>query len=233
MTKNHLKRIRIPKTWSLKKKLHVFSPRPNPGAHSMEMSVPLILVLRDMLGYVETKREAVKVLHDKNVLVNQKRRKDIKHQIGLMDTISLEEVNEHYRVMIDAKGKLFLNKTTKERTQVRPAKIMKKNSVKGGKTQLTFTDGTTMLVGKEDYKVGDTLMLQGGKKITEHLKIAPGNYVYFTKGKQVGNSGVIENISDDKIIFKQKDGTRQETSKIYAFVVGKDKPMILLPELKK
>ncbi len=230
MVKQHLKRIAVPKTWTLSKKAEKFVARPNPGAHSMSTSIPLIIILRDLLGYTKTKRETVKVLLEKNVLVNQKRVKDSKFPVGIMDTLSFTEIDEHYRIMINKKGNLCLNKTTKERTMIRPVKIAGKSTLKKGLIQLNFTDGTNMIIKKDDYKVGDTLIIEFPGKIKEHYSIAQGSYVYFTKGKQVGNSGVIENVSQEKIIFKQKDGSSQETSRKYAFVVGKEKSLIVLPE---
>ena len=230
MTKQHLKRIRVPKTWTIKKKEYTFAPRPNPGAHSMDTSMPLIVVMRDMMGYANTKREVVAALHQSEVLVNQVRVKNPKYAIGVMDTLSFTKLDEHYRMMINSKGNLTLNKTTKERILLRPVKIAGKTTLAKGKTQISFTDGNTLRVDKEEYKVGDTLILEHPNKIKDHLKVEPGSYVYFTKGKQVGRSGKIEDVSKDKIIFKMKDGKKQETSKKYAFVVGKESPLVLLPE---
>ena len=132
--------------------------------------------------------------------------------------------------MINTKGKLTLNKTTKEQTNLRPVKIAGKTSIAKGAVQLNFTDGTNIIIKKDAYKVGDTLIIEHPNKIKDHLKFEPGAYVYFMKGQQVGKSGVIEDVSQEKIIFKMKDGKKQETSKKYAFIVGKDKPVIVLPE---
>ncbi len=230
MTKQHLKRIKAPKTWTLRKKEHMFTLRPTPGAHSRDTSIPLLIIIRDILGFAKTKQEVVTLLHGKNVLVNLKRQKDHRFPVGVMDTLSFEDIDEHYRIMINMKGKLALNKTSKDRTKIRPVKISGKTTLQKGVIQLNFTDGTNMMIKKDSYKVGDTLIIEHPNKIKDHIKIEPGSYVYFTKGKQVGKSGIIENVSQEKIIFKMKDGKKQETSKNYAFIVGKDKSAVVLPE---
>lgn len=230
MSKQHLKRIAAPKTWSLKKKECKFVMRPNPGAHTMDSSLPLGLILREILGYASTKRDIANILNRRNVKVNSKRRKDMRYPVGIMDTLSLEDIGEHYRVMINHKGKICLNKTNEKRARIRPVKIIDKCTLKSNVTQLNFSDGNVLQVKKDSYKIGDTLIMEYPNKILDHFKLEPGSYIYFTKGKQVGMSGVVEHVSKDKIIFKQKDGTKKETSKKYAFILGRDKPEVVLPE---
>ncbi|MBU1855132.1 MAG: 30S ribosomal protein S4e, partial [Nanoarchaeota archaeon] len=76
MTKNHLKPQKAPQTWSIKRKQVKFVTRPNPGAHKREFSMPINLVLKNLLNKAQTNKEAKKILHDQEILVNGKRRKD-------------------------------------------------------------------------------------------------------------------------------------------------------------
>ncbi len=229
MAKQHLKRINSPKTWGITKKGNKFVVRSNPGAHPMDLGLPLNIILKDRLNYAKTRKEVVKSLHNTVIKVNQKRRKDHKFCVGVMDTLSLETLNEHYRIMVNQQGKFCLVKTDEKGAKIRPAKLVGKTNLKKGKIQLNLGDGTNINVEKDEYTVGDSIILEYPNKIINHFKIAPGSYVYFTKGKQVGKSGIIENVSKDKIIFKMEDGKKQETSKKYAFVVGKDASLIVLP----
>ena len=86
----YLKRLAMPKTWRIKRKGTVFITRPNPGPHSMGLSMPLNLIIRDILGYAENKREVRKVLMNNNVMVDGVRRKNHKLPVGLMDTIEIK-----------------------------------------------------------------------------------------------------------------------------------------------
>ena len=66
--KNHLKRIASPKTWAIARQGATFVVRPNPGAHSLAMGLPLSLILRDLLQLASTMSEAKKILHRREVL---------------------------------------------------------------------------------------------------------------------------------------------------------------------
>ena len=55
--------------------------------------------------------------------------------------------------------------------------------------------------------------------------------VYLVGGKHAGTLGIIENVSENKIAYKEQagEGKKYETLKEYAFVIGKDKPIVSLP----
>ena len=54
MVKNHLKTISVPKTWPVKRKEKVWITRPNSGSHTLQNSLSLNFVLKDLLnlGYI-------------------------------------------------------------------------------------------------------------------------------------------------------------------------------------
>jgi len=53
----HLKRYNAPKSWAIKRKERKYIMRLSPGPHNKKMSVPLNIVLRDMLSLSDTKKE--------------------------------------------------------------------------------------------------------------------------------------------------------------------------------
>ena len=61
MSKNHLKIQKVPDTWPIKRKDTVFVTRPNPGAHNMNLSVPINVLLRNVLGKAKTTKEVKKI----------------------------------------------------------------------------------------------------------------------------------------------------------------------------
>lgn len=85
-------------------KKHKWVTTPNPGKHKKEDSIPLMLVVRDILGYADTSREAKKIIHDGLIFVDKKPRKDPKYGIGLMDVIDIPKANKHYRAILSKKG---------------------------------------------------------------------------------------------------------------------------------
>ena len=227
MVKNHLKRLNSPKKWRVKRKGITFITRPLPGPHNMERSLPLNIIIRDILNYAKTTREVKDILNNKAVLVNGIKRQDVKFPVGLFDVLEIKETKEYFRIILDSKGKISLIVTDKSDSEIRPAKIVNKSKIKG-KTQINLIDGTNILVDKDEYKTGDTLMLSVPKKeIKNVLKFDKKMMIYLTDGKHIGEIGVIEDIKENKISYKVKDGVF-ETLKDYVFIIGKDKALIKL-----
>src|SRR3989344_633623 len=105
MTKRHLKRHFAPNSWKIKRKGLTFVTRHNPGPHSGKTSMPLNVVLRDMLHYADTARESKIILTRRNVFVDGIRRKEPKFPVGLFDVVEFKDINKSHRVILDKKGK--------------------------------------------------------------------------------------------------------------------------------
>jgi len=224
----YLKRLAMPKTWRIKRKGTVFITRPNPGPHSMGLSMPLNLIIRDILGYAENKREVRKVLMNNNVMVDGVRRKDHKLPVGLMDTIEIKETGNCYRVILSKKGNIELIAIDKKESNLKPCKITGKSKAKG-KTQLNLYDGRNILVEKDDYKVGDSLLIKVPEQnIEKHFKFANGALIYLTGGKHIGEFGTVAGIKGNDVSYKNKSGEVIETLKKYAFVVGEGNTAVKL-----
>ena len=229
MGKAHLKRLNAPKTWKVKRKGIKFITKPSPGPHSKRMCMPLNIVLRDKLGYASTTKEIKHILLNKEILIDGKRRQELKYPLGFMDVLDIPELKEYYRMLLDNKGYLILLKIDKKEANLKPCKIMNKTILKGGRTQLNLSHGINKLVDKDSFKTGDTLVLEMPKQdVKEHIKLEKGAYVFMTGGTHVGTHGVVEEVKLHTIFFKSSSGKSYETLKRYALVIGKDKPMISL-----
>ena len=224
MVKNHLKTIAAPKKWPVKRKGRVFILRPNPGPHSLANGLSLNFVLVEMLNLAKTKKEAIYILHNKEVLVDGQRRKEIAFPVGLFDVISIAETKKHYRISMNDKGKFSLIEIEGKESKLKPYKIVGKKSL-GKETQLNLFDGKNLLVDKDIYKVGDTIVVSENV-IKEHVKMEKGNSIFLVGGSNLGIVGTIEDVSNEKIIYKRKANEVFETLKKCAFVIGKDKPII-------
>ena len=223
--KQHLKRLTIPKSWPIKKRGIVFITRMAPGAHSFNMGMPLKLILRDILKIAKTSKEVKKILHDTEVLIDGVRRKNDKLPVGFMDVIELKKSGEYFRVVLN-KGKISLISIDKKRAEFKIGKIVGKNKLKG-KTQINLYDGKNILIDKDDYKTGDSIVISLPKhEIKEHIKLDKGCCIYLIGGKHRGDMGKVEDIVGSKIVYKRESGEIIETLKKYVFVIGKDKPII-------
>ncbi len=224
--KNHMKRLAAPRTWAVPRKTAKFTTRPMPGAHSSEFSVPIVTILRDMLKLGETAREAKMMVKNKNILVDGKRVVEAKHSVGVMDTMTIKETNQHFRMLVDSKGKLFLKPIPAQEALVKVSKIRKKTTIREGKNQLGTHDGRTIL--SEKGNTGDSLLIGlPGQEVKQHLKLEKKALVFLTGGKHIGAIGIIEDVQTEKLSVKiGKDVV--ETLKKFAIVIGNDKQEITL-----
>jgi len=228
MAHNHLLRLVAPKSWPMTKRKGIrFITRPRSGPHKLLESIPLNLLLKDVLNHASTTKEIKTILNKGKVLVNNKIVKDYKCPIGIMDTISIPSTKEYYVVLIGENGKFSLNKITKEKASLKFCKIINKTLLRKNKLQLNFLDGRNQLTNNKEYKVGDTLVLNLDKnEIKDHLEFKKGAYIYLINGKRKGEIAILDEISFSKDnrphrIKLKKGNETFETLNDYAFVVDK------------
>ena len=223
----HLKRYFAPKTWNIKRKGITYITKPSPGTHKMGVAMPLNVILRDILNYAESNREVKFILENRNVEVDGIRRKDYRFPVGLLDVLSLNDTNEHFRIVLDKRGKINLIKIGLEEKGLKMYKITGKKSIKG-KIQLNLYDGKNILVKENDYKIGDTLLMTLGKNVVikEKVSLDKNALIYLIGGTHIGHTGKVQDIIGNRILYKDESGDTIETLKEYAFAIGKDKPLI-------
>jgi len=230
MGKEHLKRLAAPKSWQISRKELTFITKPVAGPHSLDTSIPISLLLKELFNYANTTKEVKKILNTDEVKIDGKPRRDFRFPIGIFDTIGFKSINECFRVILNKNGKLGLIKINKEESLIKPCKIIGKKMITG-KLQLNLYDGRNLNESGNSYNVGDTVILSlPGQKIIKHLKLKNKSTIFLTGGKHIGEVGNVEDVIEDKIIYRNQKGNLIETSKKYAFVVGDDKPSITLNE---
>ncbi|HIG96370.1 TPA: 30S ribosomal protein S4e [Candidatus Woesearchaeota archaeon] len=236
MGKNHLKRIAMPKTWHLPRKETIFLARPNPGSAILAFSMPLSLVMKELIKCVKTTKEVKSILKTKGVFVDERRRWDDKYNVGLMDTIALPTSNEYYRLLLNTNGKLDIAPISKDEASMKLVKIVGKTILNKDHVQINLSSGRNLIVkigekGAGAYNVHDTLMLSlPGQQIKQHLKFEAGCLVYLTGGKHTGKVGKLVGVNNDKTISLETPQGIYKTEKYYAFVIGKEKSVITLPQ---
>ncbi|MBU1632764.1 MAG: 30S ribosomal protein S4e [Nanoarchaeota archaeon] len=217
--KNHLKRIASPRTWNINRKKNKFISRPNPGAHSFENGQSLGVIIRDTLKLASTMSEAKKILNNKIVIVDGKRRRDHCFIVGIFDVISFPDLQKNYRLMMDKKGRLSLLGISNEESVFKISKIIGKTVLRGGKVQFNLYDGKNIIT-EQKVSVGDSLVLSlPGLEIKKVLPLKKGSFVFLTKGKHAGSSGVLKEIKSTEAVYSV-DGKDVATAKEYLFVIG-------------
>jgi small subunit ribosomal protein S4e len=234
--KKHLKRLRIPSFWKVQKKHAKWAPKPRAGPHKQFESIPLIVILRDILEIADKGKEAKSIIKMGGMFVDGKPRKDQKYPAGVMDVVSMPRLKQQYRILPTRKG-LGLVEISAAESKKKICKIGDKTTIRGKKLQLNLHDGRSLLVDVKDskkYNTGDSVVVElPSQKILNHLKLEKGALTLIIKGKNIGLLGKIEEIIVTKTkeptkIICNVDGERLEVIKDYIFVVGKDKPLIKL-----
>lgn len=227
----HLKRLNTPKRWNISKKKTTFIARTSPGPYSKEMSLPLIVILRDHLNLVSTKQQAKVLANSKSILVNNKAITDLNHAVGLFDTLSLPSINNYYRLVLDYKGGLKMIPVDEKESKIKLLRVDNKKRLKKGVMQFNLSGGRNLL-SKDNFAIGDSLLFDLDKsKVIKKLPIKIGSKVLVIKGRHAGETPLLtgfkefESITKDRAILKNKDTTYQ-TMKDYIFVLGEGKEEI-------
>ncbi len=225
MTKNskHLKRYAIPRSWAIPRKAEVWAVKPSPGPHSKELSIPLMVALRDILKLGNTSSEVKKILGQREIKVDGSVRVSYKHPVGLMDVISIPKLDSYYRVMLNPRGQIVLTQIERSQSTWKLVRIINKVKVKGAKTQLNLHDGRNILVAKDTYKTGDVLKISlPDQKIMEKLDMKESNLALLTGGAHIGTicrikgTEVTSNPGPNLVEFHEGFNTIMD----YVFVVG-------------
>lgn len=221
MSKLHLKKIVAPKTWFLPRKQSKFITRPNAGSHSFKFSLPMSFFLKE-IGFASTTNEAKKIVNNKNVLVDGRRVKDVKFPVGLMDSITIPDINGFFRIGLDEKGRLKIISIPEAETKIKLCRVNNKTIIKNKKLQINLFDGNNILSEDNSIKTGDSVVLElPSLKVKEILKFEKGAYALLISGKHMGYFGVIENITGNKISINSNN-IKFDTLKQSIFVVGKE-----------
>jgi small subunit ribosomal protein S4e len=224
MVKNHMKRIAAPKSWPLERKERTFVARPNPG-RAFALAMPLSHVMKKLIKKGETTKEVRHIMFNEGVLINGKREYDHRRPVGFMDVISFPSINEHHRMTITSKGLLAAVNIDAKEASKRLVKVRGKTRL-GNRLQLNFDDGTNLLVDKDDYATGDSLLITDSK-VSKRLRLEPGAAVILTGGRHHGRLATVKAVEDGNIVL-DASGTELSTARRYAFVTGAKEPEVTI-----
>ena len=244
---NHQKRLAVPDSWPVERKEATYTTKAAAGPHG-EGGVPLLIVLRDVLGYVDSTKEARFALGQDSVLVNGRPVSDERRPIGMFDILTFRERDEHYRVFPDEGGRLSLTPIDADAAGSKLGKIEGKHQVPGGATQLTLHDGQTLLV--EDaaaYGTNDSIVVsnedseersssddasgQGPRadEVVAHFPYEEGALVTAVRGAHAGRIDTIDEIqvtpgsSANNVLIEDVHGDDDfETIEAYVVIIDEN-----------
>lgn len=241
-----LKRLNTPAFLQIKRKHGKFFIKASPGPHPSRFCFPLLHIVRDLLKITNTHREAKKLIGLGYFKIDGKVVKDKGFPVGLMDVLSIDKTNEHYRILPDSHYGLILHRIPEEESTYKLCRINNKTTVKGGHIQLNLHDGRNILINvsnprtpKEDvYKRMDVLKITiPEQEIVKILNFKENNLAIIMSGKNIGQVGKIISIlkrfgPKASRVSIQHNGSHTETLYDYTFIVGEEQSEIDLPKIE-
>ena len=239
------KRLNTPAFLQIKRKHGKFFIKSSPGPHPDRFSLPLLHIVRDLLKIVDNHREAKKLIGLGYFKIDGKVVRDKGFPIGLMDVLSIEKMNKHYRILPDSHYGLILHEITEKESTFKLCRIINKTNIKGGHIQLNLHDGRNILIRiddprspKEDvYKRMDVLKISvPEQEIIKVLNFKENNLAIIMSGKNIGQVGKIINIlkrfgPKASTVSIQHNGSHTQTLYDYTFIIGEDQSEIDLPNI--
>ena len=227
MTK-HQKRLSAPNSWPVERKEETFTVKADAGPHG-ESGVPLLIVLRDVLGYVDTRKEARYALEHDSVLVNGVAVSDEERPVGMFDILAFTQRGEFYRVFPGEGGRLSLDEIDEDAAASRLGKVTGKRQIAGGRFQYTLHDGTTLVADEGEYGGKDSLVVDNeSKEVVAHFPYEEGALVTAVAGSHAGEVGTVDEITvtpgsgENGVTVDQSDGEGFETIEEYVVVIDEN-----------
>ena len=226
-----LKRQMAPLFWGITRKEKRFVVTVKPGTHGKNVSIPISVFLRDTLKIVTSLREAKSVIYSGKIKVDGVVRKSLHHGVGLMDVVELEGITDVYRLVPNNGRILQPIKIDAAEKSKKLVKVKTKTTIKGGKTQLGFNDGRTIITDM-DVNTDDTCILQiPEQKILDVIKFEKNSQVIVTRGINAGRIGLINEIKEGTFTLPKRinlliDDKTIEIPANITMAVGKEKSVI-------
>lgn len=193
----------MPKTWPIPRKGNAYIIKP---MAELSKSIPLLIVLRDLLKVAQNRKETKRALHLKQILLNRKEVRDEKAALHLFDIISLVPMKKNYRVGLSKEGKFEIKEIKNEESHKKIAKIIDKKTLRGKKTQLNLSDGRNFLSDIK-CKVSDSVLINlNESKIEKCIPLKEGARILIMAGKHIGESGVVKAMDEKKKMANVENG---------------------------
>ncbi|MCY3413781.1 MAG: 30S ribosomal protein S4e [Candidatus Heimdallarchaeota archaeon] len=232
--KQHQKRLSAPTTWPVHRKGTKFVPKISPGAHGKKFGMPMLVLIRDVLGLAETRKEAKYILQSNRVLVDGKVRKKEGMPVGHMDIVTFDGTDMRYRVQLHTSRKLLAKEITEDEANYKVCKVIGKRNLRGGKTQISLHDGRNILLDNEDDRLNQ-ISVQSSLKITvpeqeieSIYELEEESRVQVLEGRHQGKIGTILEISKrfgpkaSEVIIRDENEEEFRTALDYVFVIGNE-----------
>ena len=216
-----LKRLAAPKWWPIERKTQKFIASPR-GPHKKTASLPLVILIRDVLKLSQNSNEAESIIKKGEILVDGRKKKDPHYAVGLLDVIDIPSMKKSFRTIPSLSGGLRFIEISDKNKKI--CKILDKKMLKGNKTQLNLIDGRN-IISSSDYSTQDSLLIElPDQKILERLEFKKGNLGLVFDGKNCGIVGKINDVEKERVWIGEQNPI--EVPKRYVMIIGREKSLV-------
>ena len=193
----HITRNNASKLWPIPRKGNKYVVVPS---HNREDGIPLLIVMRDVIGMVRTRKELKRILNEGKIEINDRKVIDEKTSLLLFDVLKFNDVNKHYRLILNENKKYGLEEISDKEAHHKINKVTNKKVLKGNKLQINLNNGLN-LISSVAVKVGDSVLVNfKEKKIEKTLPVKENSKILVIKGKHMGKRGEISKIEEHEIV---------------------------------
>lgn len=187
----HLNRKNIGNFWPIRRKGTKYIAV---STHDKYESIPLLVVMRDILHLVQNKKELKKLIFEKQIIINHKEIRETNFPLLLFDILSLPVMKKNYKAILNEHKKMIFKEVNEKETETKVLKVIGKKILAGNKVQVNLLHGRNAFI-KEKVQVDDSVIYNLKKGIIEKvIKMEKGNHAYVLKGKHAGAEGKIESL---------------------------------------
>ena len=195
----YLKRNKIGNFWPIPRKGTKYLAV---ASHNQNESIPLSVILRDILKLVKNKKELKRVLNEKQIFINHRQIREVNYPVCLFDVLTVGK--KYYRAGLSENKKMIFQEIGDKDSEIKIYKVLDKKKLDKGKIQVNLMHGKNIL-SNEKIEVGDSVVLSlKDNKIIKKITLEKGRTAFAIKGKHAGKSGKILDIMErgDKKIAK-------------------------------
>jgi small subunit ribosomal protein S4e len=180
----HQKRLSAPKHYPIERKDDKYVSTIK-GSRDADSAIPAGLLLRDVLEYAETEKEAKEIIRNGDLLRNGEPVRDIQDGVGVLDLIEIPETEETFRVIKNGANLDFVPVDSGKPV----GKVVDKHE-EGDRFVYRLHTGENYST-KDEFDTGNTLVFGDG---VEEVELEEGAEALVVRGKHAGDAVEVKEI---------------------------------------
>ena len=230
-----LDRTQAPTFWGVQRKSEHLAPNTSPGSHPKALSIPLTVLIRDVLKLAKTAKEVRTAIIDIGVIVDGVPRRNPNFPVGLMDVLEMPSLGKAFRLVSTKARTLYPIEVTEDEKNLKLCAIKNKVLVRKNMFQYVMHDGRSILTGPEvNMSVSDSVLIEvPSQKIVKHVAMKKGSIVMVTGGERQGEVGTLNaiklgTVTRPRMASVEINGNNVEIPAKLVMAVGDNKPVVAI-----